>query len=246
MPSNGGRRVSARSAIATALLFAGALLAPACGYSTAAEEEGGAPASVEAVDGSEQARVVLTPDAARRIGLETTPVVPGAADRTIVLAGTVAGGGANPLTVRVTLPGDAAAGVDPAEPARILTPGGRRDLVAPPARPGSAAPAGGSREYRLDGAGGSVRAGDRLRVELALRGAGRRSTVPYSAVIYWIDGGTWVYVRTAPLTFRRAPVDIEVVDGDVAVLRRGPPAGTPVVSVGGEELLGTEFEIEGE
>jgi glutamine amidotransferase PdxT len=83
-------------------------------------------------------------------------------------------------------------------------------------------------------------------VQLAERGASERRTVPYSAVIYWIDGGAWVYTQVAQLTFVRAPIVIEEVDGDVAVLRSGPPAGTRVVSVGGQELLGTEFQIEGE
>jgi hypothetical protein len=244
MPTNGGRHVPARPAITTLILLAAALLAPACGHSAAAGEESDAPAQVEAVEGSDQAEVVLTPAAARRIGLATTPVATGAVDRTLVVPGTVAGGaGGAPLAVHVTLRAAAAARVDAAQPARILELGGQRDLVAPPLDPGAS---GGERTYRLDGARGVVHAGDRLRVELAVRGGGQRSTVPYSAVIYWIDGGTWVYVRTGPLTFRRAPVEIDQVDGDVAVLVRGPPAGTPVVSVGGEELLGTEFEIEGE
>jgi hypothetical protein len=237
--------VSARPALSTLVLLAAVLCAPACGYSTAApQNEDDAPAQVEAVEGSDQARVVVTPGAAGRIGLRTAPVATGAVDRTLVVPGRVTGGAAGaPLAVRVTLPAAAAASVDAAQPARVLELGGERDLVAPALDP---AASGTERTYRLDGARGLVRAGDRLRVQLAVRGGGQRLTVPYSAVIYWIDGGTWVYVRTAPLTFRRAPVEIDRVDGGVAVLRRGPPAGTPVVTVGGEELLGTEFEIEGE
>jgi hypothetical protein len=236
--------VSARPALTTLVLLAAVLCAPACGYSAAAQNEGDAPAQVEAVEGSDEATVVVTPAAASRIGLRTAPVATGAVDRTLVVPGTVTGGAAGaPLAIRVTLPAAAAASVDAAQPARVLELGGERDLVAPALDP---AASGSERIYRLDGARGLVRAGDRLRVQLAVRGGGQRLTVPYSAVIYWIDGGTWVYVRTAPLTFRRAPVEIDRVDGGVAVLRRGPPAGTPVVSVGGEELLGTEFEIEGE
>ena len=41
-------------------------------------------------------------------------------------------------------------------------------------------------------------------------------------------------------------VVIDHVDGDNAVLRSGPPAGTSVVTVGGAELLGTEYVVEGE
>jgi hypothetical protein len=39
---------------------------------------------------------------------------------------------------------------------------------------------------------------------------------------------------------------VAAVQGDMAVLSEGPPPGTEVVTVGGEELLGTEFAIEGE
>jgi glutamine amidotransferase PdxT len=55
-----------------------------------------------------------------------------------------------------------------------------------------------------------------------------------------------VYTEIAPLTFVRAPIVIDEIDGNVVILKSGPPAGTRIVSVGGEELLGTEFQIEGE
>ena len=127
-----------------------------------------------------------------------------------------------------------------------------RPLARRPGRPGRTADArrhpgaGGARYYRLDGAGPGLRAGEQLRVQLAQSGGRRQKTVPYSAVIYWIDGGTWVYTRTGPLAFVRSPIEIDEVDGDVAVLQSGPPVGTQVVSIGGQELLGTEFQIEGE
>ncbi len=232
------------------LLIAAALALPACGYSAAADEEGDGPASVEQVDGSDQARVVLKPAAARRIGLETAPVALGQVDRNLVVRGTVVADDGGAFSVRVTLPRASAGSVDASRPARILDLGGRAGLVAPATGPPSGsgvAGGGGARYYRLDGAGAGLHAGARLRVQLALHGGGqRRKTVPYSAVIYWIDGGTWVYARTGPLTFVRRPIAVDEVDDDVAVLTGGPPAGTQIVSVGGEELLGTEFEIEGE
>ncbi len=231
------------------LLTAAALVLPACGYSAAADEEGDGPASVEQVDGSDQARVVVKPAAARRIGLETAPVALGQVDRNLVVRGTVVAGDGGTLSVRVALPSASAGSVDASRPARILDLGGRAGLVAPATAPpsGPGVPGGGgARYYRLAGAGAGLHAGARLRVQLALHGSGQRKTVPYSAVIYWIDGGTWVYARTGPLTFMRRPIAVDEVDGDVAVLTSGPPAGTQIVSVGGEELLGTEFEIEGE
>ena len=43
----------------------------ACGYSAAAEEEGGGPATVESIEDSDLSKVVLQASAAKRIGLET-------------------------------------------------------------------------------------------------------------------------------------------------------------------------------
>jgi len=72
------------------------------------------------------------------------------------------------------------------------------------------------------------------------------TAVPYSAIVYWLDGGAWVYEQSAPLTFVRRPVVVDNVHGDRATLSSGPPVGADVVEVGSVELLGTEFEIEGE
>jgi hypothetical protein len=236
-----------RRAMTYLLLIAAALTVSACGYSAAAEEGGDGPAKVEAIEDSDLSKVVLQPSAARRIGLETTTVSSGPVDRNLVVPGTVvASDGSGSMTVRVTLPGASAGSVDASRPARILGLGGQEGLVAPAqAPPPGLAGGGGARFYRLDGAT-TVHVGQRLRVQLAEKGGSERKTVPYSSVIYWIDGGAWVYTQIAPLTFVRAPIDIEQIDGDVAILRSGPPAGTRIVSVGGEELLGTEFQIEGE
>ncbi|HEY3089868.1 MAG TPA: hypothetical protein VGJ59_17595 [Jatrophihabitantaceae bacterium] len=70
--------------------------------------------------------------------------------------------------------------------------------------------------------------------------------VSLSAVLYDKDGKAWVYTNPKPLTFVRAAIVIEQVDGDNVLLRSGPPPGTPVVIVGGAELLGTEYVVEGE
>ena len=70
--------------------------------------------------------------------------------------------------------------------------------------------------------------------------------IPYSAVVYDTDGSTWTYVNTAATTYEREPVTVTGIDGEVALLSAGPPAGTPVVTVGAAELLGTEYNISGE
>lgn len=74
-------------------------------------------------------------------------------------------------------------------------------------------------------------------------GARQRTVIPYSAVLYEPDGDTWVYTSPEPLTFVRAPIVVETIEGDRAVLSQGPPLGTKVVTVGVAELFGAENGI---
>jgi hypothetical protein len=74
----------------------------------------------------------------------------------------------------------------------------------------------------------------------------QRTVMPYGSVLYDKEGHTWAYVLTEPFTFVRAPVSIAYIDGAVAVLSAGPPAGTVVVTVGAQELYGSEEEFEEE
>jgi hypothetical protein len=67
-----------------------------------------------------------------------------------------------------------------------------------------------------------------------------QKTIPYSAVIYDADGGTWAYTTSEHLTFVRDEINVERIDGDTAYLSDGPAAGTEVVTVGAAELVGLE------
>jgi hypothetical protein len=64
--------------------------------------------------------------------------------------------------------------------------------------------------------------------------------IPFSAVIYDYKGNAWAYTNPQPLTYVRHRIDIEYIQGDVAVLKDGPSTGTPVVTVGAPELMGVE------
>lgn len=130
------------------LLLALTLLASACGGSE--EEEAAPPAVSEQVEGSDAVRVVMTAEAAKRVGVKTA-------------------------------------------------------------------------EVRADPAGGSL------------------TVIPYEAVLYDPDGGTWAYTNPKPLVFQRADIDVARVDGDSAFLDAGPPVGTPVVTVGATEIWGVEY-----
>jgi Cu/Ag efflux pump CusA len=70
--------------------------------------------------------------------------------------------------------------------------------------------------------------------------------IPYAAVVYEAEGGTWTFVELEPGVYRRAPITIASVDDDTAVLTEGPHAGTAVVTVGAAELVGVEAGISGQ
>ena len=73
-----------------------------------------------------------------------------------------------------------------------------------------------------------------------------KKVAPYSSIIYDLDGDTWVYTVSAPLTYVRVGVVVELINGDYAYLTEGPPAGTQVVTVGVPELYGAEMGVNGE
>ena len=78
---------------------------------------------------------------------------------------------------------------------------------------------------------------------VATQGSNRK-VIPYDAVIYAADGKTFTYTSPKPLNFVRAPITVTDIRGDTAYLSAGPPAGTAVVTVGSQELFGTEYEVE--
>lgn len=69
------------------------------------------------------------------------------------------------------------------------------------------------------------------------------TSVPYAAVVYDIEGGTWVYTNPSPLTFVRAPVIIDRIEGDTAFLAKRLETDAPVVIVGVMEIYGSETGV---
>jgi hypothetical protein len=67
--------------------------------------------------------------------------------------------------------------------------------------------------------------------------------IPYAAVLYDPNGDTWVYTSPDSMVFVRAPITVEYIEEDLAVLSSGPPVGTKIVTVGVAELFGTEFGV---
>ena len=67
--------------------------------------------------------------------------------------------------------------------------------------------------------------------------------VPYSAVIYDTEGNTWIYTNPAPLTFVRASIVIDHIEGDQAFLSQGLESAAPIVTVGVAEIYGAETGV---
>ena len=80
---------------------------------------------------------------------------------------------------------------------------------------------------------------------IALSGKTRKA-IPYASLVYDVSGNTWTYTSPESLTFVRMAVTVDYIEGDLAILTSGPPAGSQVVTVGVAELYGSENEFEEE
>lgn len=70
-----------------------------------------------------------------------------------------------------------------------------------------------------------------------------RKVIPYAAVIYDLQGDTWIYINPEKLTYMRELITIDSIQGDLAILSAGPASGTEVVTVGVAELYGADTGI---
>jgi hypothetical protein len=73
--------------------------------------------------------------------------------------------------------------------------------------------------------------------------AASRKVVPHAAVLYDEHGDTWAFTSPEPLTFLRRRIEVDRIEGGLAVLQDGPAPGTTVVTVGAAELLGAELGV---
>lgn len=84
---------------------------------------------------------------------------------------------------------------------------------------------------------------ERLDIQTEPVSTGQSLVVPYSAIVYGINGETWVYTNPETLTFIRQPVTVERIEGGQVILSDGPPPGTEVVTVGAALLLGADTGV---
>jgi hypothetical protein len=216
-----------------------------------------APAKVEPIEGSDLKRVVLTEKAAERIALQTATVREAQVTREREVGGQVVAlpeAGAGRVLVRVPFSESDLAKIDRSRPAIILPLDDEIEDSDEEAEELEAEAVDDVEDddersvlyFSVSSAGRPTMAvGRPVRVKLALTtNAAQYKIVPYQAVIYDVDGGTWVYVKEPnALAFVRQSVTIDYIEGDLAFLVDGPPAGTEVVTVGGAELYGTETGV---
>jgi RND family efflux transporter MFP subunit len=112
-------------------------------------------------------------------------------------------------------------------------------VQAPPAA--NAAAATVDLFYALDNQDHALQPGMKVAVTLPLRDEEDSLVLPWSAIVHDIYGGTWVYENTAPQEYVRRGVEVRYVQGDTAVLRRGPRPGARIVVEAAAELFGVEY-----
>lgn len=246
------------------------LLLSACASTSAATEKV-PPSQLEPIEGTDLSRVVLTEKAVERLDIQTVPVreeqilqkltIGGQVIAAIDSSGTasasadtsvVATGIQRAIIVRVPLNAIELNEVDRSQPALVLPLDDEEDsddetagLMAELDESLAADdPEEHALYYVLDSAEHGLAPGQPVLAELTLSGGDTpRKVVPYAAVLYGVNGETWVYTNPEPLVFVRQPIVMDHLEDDLAFLSEGPEAGTEVVAVGAAELFGAETGV---
>ena len=224
------------------------------------------PAHIEHIEGTDLSRVMLTERAAERLDIQTAPVLEQQVTRRRTVGGQVEalpeaeGAEFSKVWVRVSLNESDLNKVDRGQPVLVLLlddeDGAEGWTAEADEGPGVDDPEDEDEDdleevaeelyYLIDSAEHGLAAGQIVFVELTLEGSGtQQKVIPYAAVLYDLHGETWVYTSLEPLVYVRHPISVDYIDGDLAVLSEGPPAGTEVVTAGAAELFGAEAGIGG-
>ncbi len=148
--------------------------------------------------------------------------------------------------LRVPLPVGDLDSIERNEPARVgklsSTPGDKLTFVKPVLAPPSGSLLNSTVDiyYELPNTNGLLIPGQRLGVTVPLTGAKKSLTLPWSAVVFDVHGGTWVYEKIGSQRYIRRRVAVQYTIGADAVLLNGPSAGTTIVTKGVQQLFGVE------
>lgn len=214
-----------------------------------------APAKIEKIEETGLNRVVLTEKAAERLNIQTRPVIVEPTERQRVAWGEVVAPSdqqaVTPNTARVfvSLNASDTNKIDRSSAAFVKLMDDDEDDDGMEAElddveDGQEIDDEEALYYLVDNTDNKLVLGQRVRLLLPLQGGGtQRFVVPYSALIYDLNGKTWVYVSPEPLVFTRYPVVVDYIEEDEAYLLEGPPAGTQVATVGVPELYGADTGV---
>jgi membrane fusion protein, heavy metal efflux system len=150
------------------------------------------------------------------------------------------------IWVRVPLPVGDLATVDRAEVAQIGKLSSHPGERLPSAKPVSAPPSANlvtstvDAFYEVANDKNLYTPGQRVAVNIALKNAKENLTVPWSAIVFDIHGGTWLYESAPEHKYIRRRVTVLFTDGPMAVLEAGPGHGTKIVIEGTQQLFGAE------
>ena len=237
------------------------LLLAACGSGSGSGEEKVPPSKLEPIEGSDYQRVVLTQKAAERLGIQTVPLVEEQVVRTRTVGGKVVAvpeAEAGPMWARVSMTKSNFDQVDQDLPTLVLAlDDDEEEDRGWPAEPDEGPDFDDEEDvdlpgedlveelyYLIDSPEHGLEAGQAVLLELTLSAQETlHKVVPYAAVLYGVHGETWVYSNPEPLVYVRQPIVIDFIEGDLAFLSEGPQVGTAVVTVGAEELFGTETGV---
>jgi membrane fusion protein, heavy metal efflux system len=126
---------------------------------------------------------------------------------------------------------------------QALNRSGRSWTAQPVAAPPTASSASSTVDlyFQLPNDGLRFKPGEKVSVSIRSRGSRAWVEVPWSAIAYDTNGGTWVYESLGERHYRRRRVSLDHSSGGKAFLSAGVPAGTNVVADGAAELWGFEF-----
>lgn len=223
--------------------------------SLAGEMAGIAPATLEAIGDTGVKRITLTEKAAWRIGITVEKVREESRYQTRRYRGDVTAlnpvGDLGKVAGIITVKGQLQADAECLRSVRAVPLTGydwSRSILASKADGALMISADNAEEavtnYAFEENADTISLGSQMLVEICTAGSEKeRSVVPHGSLLFAADGTTWVYFAESALTFVRFPVEVDWIDGDQAILKSGPPAGSPVVVTGSVELFGEEFGI---
>jgi RND family efflux transporter MFP subunit len=120
---------------------------------------------------------------------------------------------------------------------------GKSWSAQPVAAPPSADPKSSTVDlyYTLSNDSAGLRPGEKVNVTLRAAGSREWIEVPWSAIAYDTNGGTWVYESLGDRKYSRRRVNLDHTTAGKAFLTAGVSAGSRIVADGAAELWGYEF-----